>query len=265
MALASGELPNFAANLRYLCALEGPVSEVCRRIGLNRQQFARYLTGTAKPSAHNVIRICEHFHIPESSLGLQHEEFVLQLRAGYATTRLHASQSSLFGQPGNPRKLRQMVGSYHAHYCSPSHPDRILRVFVQLLEDDGRFFSRTLERLRDPNTGRMHNAKYAGLFLNRDDNIFLIERGRTTGDVSETILSPLYRNLSNYLHGVTVGLSWRTHRPFATRSIWSRIAPRLSIRDAISLCGSFEMNGPELAPAVRSFFGSGENQPAFIS
>ncbi|TXH35667.1 MAG: XRE family transcriptional regulator [Rhodospirillaceae bacterium] len=91
VTLANGELANFAANLRYLCALEGPVSEVCRRMDLNRQQFARYLTGTAKPSAHNVIRICEHFHIPENSLDLQHDQFVLQLRAGHATTRMHAS------------------------------------------------------------------------------------------------------------------------------------------------------------------------------
>jgi hypothetical protein len=111
-----------------------------------------------------------------------------------------------------------------------------------------------LERLRDPNTGHMQTAKYSGIFLNRENIIFLIESGRTTGEISETVLSPLYRNLSNYLHGITLGLSWRTRRPFATRSIWSRIPPRVPARDAIAQCGSFDTDSRDLAQAVRSFF-----------
>jgi transcriptional regulator with XRE-family HTH domain len=246
-------LGNFAANLRYVCALEGAVSEVCRRIGVNRQQFARYLNGIAKPSARNMIRICEHFQIPEKTFDLDHDQFVLHMRAGHAPAPSLAAQAS-FNQPGNPRKLRQMLGSYHAHYCSPSHPRRVIRLLVQIVEDDERFFSRTLERLRDPSTGHMQNARYSGVFLNRENNFFLIECGRTTGDVSETILSPLYRNLSNYLQGITIGLSWRTRRPFATRAIWSRIPPRVTARDAILQCGTFDRDSRDLAPAVRSFF-----------
>lgn len=252
--LGMNDAGNLAINLRYLCALEGAVSEVCRRIGVNRQQFARYLNGTSNPSAHNMIRICEHFQIPESSFSLNHDQFVSQIRSGRTAIPMLASPSSLFDQQGNSRKLRQVVGSYHAHYCSPSHPDKIVRILVQLKEDDGRFFSRTLERLRDPNTGHMQTAKYSGIFLNRENTIFLIESGRTTGEISETVLSPLYRNLSNYLHGITLGLSWRTRRPFATRSIWSRIPPRVQARDAITQCGSFDKNSRDLAHAVRSFF-----------
>ena len=53
----SAELPGLADNLRQLCRQRRSTSEVCRAIGINRQQFNKYLSGAAVPSSFNLARI----------------------------------------------------------------------------------------------------------------------------------------------------------------------------------------------------------------
>ena len=53
----------FGRNLRLLCAGEASVSDLCRRIGINRTQFNRYLGGEAFPRPDILQRICQHFGV----------------------------------------------------------------------------------------------------------------------------------------------------------------------------------------------------------
>lgn len=53
----------FGQNLRALCAREDSVSDLCRRIGINRTQFNRYLNGEAFPRPDILQRICLHFAV----------------------------------------------------------------------------------------------------------------------------------------------------------------------------------------------------------
>ena len=41
---------SFAENLRLACSYAPSVSEVCRRLDINRTQFNRYLRAAARPS-----------------------------------------------------------------------------------------------------------------------------------------------------------------------------------------------------------------------
>ena len=49
------------ANLRKLCSLHKSVAEVSRKLGINRQQFNKYLSGDAIPSLRNLRRITDFF------------------------------------------------------------------------------------------------------------------------------------------------------------------------------------------------------------
>ncbi|RGP39229.1 XRE family transcriptional regulator [Pseudotabrizicola alkalilacus] len=55
-------------NLRQLCSDTPSVSELCRKIGVNRTQFNRYLTGTAFPRPDVLFRICSHFGVDANIL-----------------------------------------------------------------------------------------------------------------------------------------------------------------------------------------------------
>ena len=52
---------DFSANLRFLCERQGTISNLCRRIGLNRQQFNKYLSGSHLPSSQNLRLIANFF------------------------------------------------------------------------------------------------------------------------------------------------------------------------------------------------------------
>ena len=55
-------------NLRKLCADQASISDLCRRIGVNRTQFNRYLSGTAFPRPDVLYRICAHFGVDANIL-----------------------------------------------------------------------------------------------------------------------------------------------------------------------------------------------------
>src|SRR3546814_16222778 len=72
----------FAENLRLLCSYYESVSAVCRRLGMNRQQFNKYLAGHSMPSRHNLRRICAFFGVEEAEIMLPNRRFaaIVELR-----------------------------------------------------------------------------------------------------------------------------------------------------------------------------------------
>jgi Helix-turn-helix len=58
----------FAANLRSICTKFDSISEVARRVGINRQQFNRYLSGENIPNKNTVGRLAKFLGIDESEL-----------------------------------------------------------------------------------------------------------------------------------------------------------------------------------------------------
>ena len=62
-------------NLKLLCSHYRSIAEVCRKLGINRAQFNRYLGGQSRPTAHNLKRICDFFGVEAYELGLPGEQF----------------------------------------------------------------------------------------------------------------------------------------------------------------------------------------------
>jgi transcriptional regulator with XRE-family HTH domain len=58
----------FAVNLRQACLRYRTISEVCDGIGINRQQFNKYLSGTSMPNALTLERICRFLGVRQSDL-----------------------------------------------------------------------------------------------------------------------------------------------------------------------------------------------------
>ncbi len=57
-----------ARNLRRLTSDSDSISDLCRRIGVNRTQFNRYLSGMAFPRPDVLYRICSHFQVDANIL-----------------------------------------------------------------------------------------------------------------------------------------------------------------------------------------------------
>ena len=71
---------NFVSNLKLACSYYPSVSEVSRKVGINRQQFMRYLAGESFPSRHNLRKLCDLFGVDEYELLMPIHQFRNLLR-----------------------------------------------------------------------------------------------------------------------------------------------------------------------------------------
>lgn len=250
-------MSDFSQNLRLVCGEKHSVSALCRDIGINRQQFSKYLNGSTTPSAHNLRRICAYFSMDERVLFLPHESFRAQYGLGTKSSGNPALQSLIEAFPGDRAAARRYVGLYHCHFNSPSWPKTILRALVQISERDGLIVSRTVEHAIDPGRGVRQRTKYLGVVAMLGDRLFVVERVVPDHDsIVETILFPARRRQLNYLRGLTLGMSWRPRRtPFASKSIWKRLPEATDARAALRACGAFALDDRAIDPVVRDFLG----------
>ncbi len=194
----------FSANLRFACATRRSISQICREIGINRQQFNRYIGGEARPSPHNVARIARFF-------GLAAEDFSLtpkQFEARMVRPDRDRSDAGLLleGFPGDIVGLRRHIGYYQTYHVSPSWPGLVVCSSARIYEEAGSIRVKSIERIRDPINEIQQFSKYVGLVTFWRNRIFIAERsiGREPM-LAQTILLPFEVHQRVYLRGTTMG------------------------------------------------------------
>lgn len=245
---------NFSRNLRSLCADYGSIAQVCRDIGLNRQQFNRYLNGGGMPSAHNLRRIAQHFNVSEEDLEADAISFAakrtrMQNPISRGPARL---LSSIFENQAGP--LRRYLGFYHGHFVTPTWEEKIMRTLIWLREDEGYIVSHTFERALSDDESIVQKTKYSGLAAYRGNRIYLLESANSEdGFLSESILFPAHRQQIRYLNGMTMGVATRPRMaPYASTTVWRRLPESTSIRAALRQTGIFSFNDTRVDVVVRN-------------
>ncbi len=246
---------SFSANLRSICAEYGSVSKVCREIGMNRQQFNRYVNDGSVPSSYNLRRIARFFDVLEADLLAGHDEFTTRYIQNRNSTA--SSPSDLMLRPFKEQAniLRRYLGFYHSHFQSPSWEGMILRSLVWLYEKDGYVMTRTLEHVTSNDGNRIHRSRYEGMAAQRGDRIFVVENEMVRdGSITEIILTPSHREQVKYLRGKGVGVALQTQLvPYTAVFIWKKIDERISARAALNACGVFPIHSRDIEPTIRSY------------
>lgn len=251
------ETDSFAANLRLLCSTESSVSALCRRIGVNRQQFNKYLSGAARPSPANMRKIAVHFGVRQAEFLLPTEEF-----------EAHPSVAGKLAGPQVPRPdgggfysafrgqtlpLRRYLGYYLSYFLTQTWENSIVCALVCLDEHDGLIRSRSLERSIDPDDGSLYLSKYDGRVAMLGNRIFVMEYQRLARDaLVETVLHPVGRGQLQYLRGTTFGISSRQRLPFTSPVVWRYLDDFTSLRDAMRQVGRYDINSAKLDQRARS-------------
>jgi transcriptional regulator with XRE-family HTH domain len=244
----------FSEKLRSLCAHYRSVSEVCRMLGLNRQQFDRYLTGQVRPSQHNLQRIATGFGVDINELMDPAREIgpPATLKEAVGRDRMGSLINSAF--PGDLKRLRTMLGYYHTHFLIPSDPDAVTRSMVYLYEQEGKVCSKTIER-----TGRHEEVqeilKYEGMATFLGNCIFLLEFETLSADtIVESILYPSYRKSLDILTGLTFGMTSQVYRqPFAAPIAWKYLGRTVDVKQQMAACGSYKRNDVRIDPRIRKY------------
>jgi len=255
---------NFSRNLRSLCADFGSISQICRDIGINRQQFNRYLNGSGMPSAHNLRRIARHFDLNEETLFASATDFEIAQRSTLPDQGDRTAQSFLAPYRRQQKNLRRYLGFYHSFFCTPSWEGRIFCSLVRFSEKDGLITCRSYENATSGDESVKQICRYEGLVTLRGNRIFITEHEQAhEGSVAQTILYTAHRQQLKYLRGMTMGVAWRPYpHPYAARTIWKKLSERVSAREAIAACGTYPAQSLQIEPTIRNHLNT---QTGFLS
>ncbi|MCF6100530.1 helix-turn-helix domain-containing protein [Mesorhizobium muleiense] len=246
-----------AANLRLLCSTHRSVSEVCRRLGFNRQQFARYLTGETQPSHHNLRRIASAFGVTIDELLRPASDFEASVRSKGLSTQVGLAKMIDRAFPGDIQKLRPLLGYYHMHFLVPHSSGTITRSLIHIYERDGKVCSKTIER-SGPDEIVQRLSKYEGLLSYLGNCIFLLEFETLSCDsIVESMLFPSYRRKLDVLTGLTFGVTSQVYRqPFASPIAWKYLGNVVDIKEQLRACARFPKEDRRIDPRIRKYLES---------
>lgn len=252
---------DFVANLRFASSHHASISEVCRKLGINRPQFMKYLSGASYPSRHNLRRICDYFGVDEFEMLMPHDQFrgILRLRPGKdndAPNLPWLMRDLLQSAQRQRAELSRLVGWYYVHYHSASRPGLILRSLMTIHAWREYTCYRRIERLNEVGQAQRPNVyKYSGVIVMVGDRLHLVDQETVTAsELSHTILYPSYRNRVQLLTGMTMGVSGAdTHHTFASPVLMEALGRVIDPRKALRNCGLFEPDSPDLSAPTRRY------------
>ena len=254
MGLPSKEA--FSTNLAAVCAHRPSVSAVCRSVGINRQQFGRYLSGTSIPSPHNLMRIAREFGVAPEDFFLEPSDFEERYALSELsdTSRSEGRLSTLMRRafPGDTLRLRRLHGYYKSHFLVPYHGSIVMRALVSIYQKEGLFFSKSIERGGEFQSGRMI-SKYDGLVSLINDRLFVLEFESVAQDaLVETVLSVPRRHEVRQLFGMTFGITSELNgRPFASPIVWTFLGQTIDVRAAMRDTGPLPLDSPKVSSRIR--------------
>jgi len=255
-------------NLGHLCSYYPSIAEVCRRLGINRQQFNRYLGGQSRPSRHNMRRICDFFGVTESEILLDASQF-----AKLVSLRRHplSGEEALAGPLRHVEalyrassSLARYVGYYFRYYYSFGYPGLVIKSLAVISERDGKYFWKNIEVARRNSNG--HPAalsKYTGVVMLLADRIFVVEyESLLRNSITQMTLYPSHEMRVDHLAGIQTGAPVRRGRkPGASLVMLEYLGRDVDLRKALAECNTIPEKevDPEILRLIRNRIPPGQH------
>jgi len=261
------ESQHLPVNLRLLCSYVGSVAECSRKMGINRQQFSKYLNGYSHPSIQSLRKICDYFGVDSDEIYLEPEQFKQLISTQKKSL---APDSILSDSPSGKRYTRQLkkmmtessnsieryLGDYYYYYMTPSYEGCISKGFARLSLKEGVGYSHFYEHA-EPEQAMLEGAeigKFVGIVLLLGERLQIVDYSvHCQRAVSQTVLYGATKGNINLLSGLTMGIQGRNSRiPFTSRVVFEKIKDKGSIKEKLKDVKLLAMNSEEISPAIFS-------------
>ncbi|KIC21400.1 helix-turn-helix domain-containing protein [Leisingera sp. ANG-Vp] len=249
-----------SANLRLLCSYGRSVSDVCRRIGINRQQFNKYLTGQTAPSLATLRRICDFFGVDEAEILQDHAAFAKLVRLrppvlNRAEDPLATHMEKVIRRDRRDTGLLERHAGYYHIYMSPDPAKNYLLKSIGHIFGSGQdWFSKEVERYEDDEFAVPSTLKHSGLVFEAHKRIFITsrEQGQGNGMWTTALIASDYDEPS-FLPGLLQGIEPEGgHMLYGTRVVWEFLGKSPDLRETLQRCGAYKSGHPEVPEFVRN-------------
>ena len=219
---------DYRMNLQFCCDHYRSVSEVCRRLAINRQQFNRYLVGSAIPSRHNHKLITDFFGLEDGELFTKHTTFAASFKRRMDTQDALAVRprlSSLLRAISSPgtAELSAYQGFYFKYFYTYLGGKRIKRELAHWHYDKDVLVSSVKQRYLgedEREDAALRCITYRGVVGHLGDRLIVVDHHRgTSREVSTMLLYPKGRLLKR-LNGMTFGVSHGSARSIAAARVF---------------------------------------------
>ncbi len=249
-----------SANLRLLCSYGRSVSDVCRRIGINRQQFNKYLTGQTAPSLATLRRICDFFGVDEAEILQDHAAFAKLVRLrppvlNRAEDPLSSHMEKIIRRDRcNSSLLERHKGYYHIYMSPDPSKNYLLKSVGRIFGRGQEWFSKELERYENDEFAVPSTLKHSGLVFEAHKRIFITsrEQGQGNGMWTTALIASDYDEPS-FLPGLLQGIEPEGgHMLYGTRVVWEHLGKSPNLRSILERCGAYKRDDPEVPEFVRN-------------
>jgi transcriptional regulator with XRE-family HTH domain len=236
---------DFAKNLRTMTEQRGTIAQVCRELGMNRQQFNKYLSGTSLPAPQTLEKIARYFGVD------QHAMFDRDDSPDVKSWTKGMHPLFMLGQL-DERVLRKFVdtlafssktqlkeGCYLIYYPWPLVPTEILRATMVVFRVGNVMCFRRYTRFAMKEQPLVQSARERdeGIVLELSGRTFLISKNiRASGELSLYSFAATTTADLGIMSGLALVFShWA--EPLATRVTIDYFGPKDAFRRALRLCG----------------------------
>ena len=252
---------NFGKNLRIQCQNYSSISAVCSGIGINRQQFNKYLAGKIIPNGSTLARICQFFNIPEEQLfGYD------PIQAGSTT----ATHSSCIDKNRDVTGLLDILniftngaiyasagvlapGIYHCYFPLEEATGFLMRSLVVVTRHRaGLIFSRTtVFPSKDRSTRYLAKSRHHGIIFANEREIYMLGANDEHQD-QISLLS--FERPQGFCPPLLTGLALlrTSHEPIASRICMVGLGESVGIRQAIRSMGPVNSMCDSVDPLIRA-------------
>ncbi|MFZ9199480.1 MAG: helix-turn-helix domain-containing protein [Paracoccaceae bacterium] len=243
-------------NLKFLCGHYPSIAHVCRKVGINRQQFNKYLSGQMRPSRASMRKICDFFGVNEAELLLDPMDLQKIFEVRKRPVRETALDGPIAHLPNIYRSslsLDRYIGYYYRYFFAFGYPGMIVKSLLRITGDGRYYYTKNIEVLREPGNQRSITInKYLGVAFYLGDRIQLIEyEALQTNSISQSVYHPSYHSRVDKLIGIQIGAPTRKgRRPGASKVLLEFLGREIHTRQALSRIGLFEVGSPSIPPSI---------------
>tara|TARA_R110002020_G_scaffold24424_7_gene80436 strand:- start:22 stop:834 length:813 start_codon:yes stop_codon:yes gene_type:complete len=232
-------------NLALLCSYHRSIAEACRGLGLNRQQFNKYLSGQSHPSRRNMRKLCDFFGVTESEILMepaQFEQIVALRRKPDPLPQMRRPLQQVEALYRRSQSMEKYIGYYYRYFFSFGNKGLITRSLVSVHADSGRYYWKNIELLRDPDTRKTFGLnKYEGAMFFLADRIHVIEyESLDFKSITQVSLYANHQHRLLRLMGIqTGGPTRRGRKPGASKVALDYLGRDVDLRKAMAGIGLF--------------------------
>ncbi len=254
---------DFKHNLMLVTSYGRSVSDVCRRAGINRQQYNRYLSGQSSPTLSTLRRICDFFGLEDHEIFLDHKTFASIIRLRPPVCRNTEDPISEFVRNMSPQyghqedPMRKYEGYFHSYIQLNDAPQKLLRSLVSIRHNGLGWVSKSIERYPASVHTVPNRIKYRGIAFFKAARVILMEQEIVSRQSTwTTVMYPTDFDDPNILSGLSMGISPESlHDIMCFRTIWEFLGKQTDLRSALRACGMIDQMDPSIPKCLSGNIG----------